>query len=62
MTEDDKVAEQMKQAGKTVHRYREALAALAGGPETASDELQARLEVARERLWKYQAVYRSLAR
>lgn len=53
---------QMKAARVGMDRHREALSALATSPDNVSSDLQDQLEVARQRMKKYQAVHRTLAK
>jgi hypothetical protein len=60
MARDNRTDKQMTAAREIMDRHRESLSALAG-KEKPSEELQRRLEVARERMQKYHTVYRALS-
>jgi hypothetical protein len=64
MTKNNDVARQLDAARDAMDRHREALSALAGTDNAAdtSEEFRRQLEIARERMKKYQVVYRALAK
>jgi hypothetical protein len=62
MTEDDQSRAQIEAASVIAERYRKALAALARDPSDTSASFKAQMDLARERMKKYEAVCRRLAK
>ena len=61
MTKSKDTARQLDAARKVMDRHREALADTDDAAST-SEEFRRQLEIARERMKKYKAVYRALAK
>ena len=64
MTKNNGVARQLDAAREAMDRHREALSALAGTDNAANapEEFRRQVEIARERMKKYKAGYRALAK
>ena len=57
----EKAIRQVEAAHKVMDQYATALEALAGNDNGAEEKLRRQLELARERMRKYQSVYRERA-